>query len=108
MAKKTLTSGLLGTVTGLNKETGTVSDKSIKTLDDLSQVDKEPEQPLSVSKRKPGRPNVNSGEPEIYVTFKLPDSLVQEIKMKAVTGRTTQKEIVIAALRNYLSQKAID
>lgn len=104
MTKKTLTSGLLGTVTGLNKETEPLSDKSTKTPDVVSQKDEELEQALPLNKRKPGRPNANSGEPEIYTTFKLPDSLVQEIKMMAVTERTTQKEIVIAALRSYISQ----
>lgn len=103
MAKKTLTSGLLGTVTGLNKEgesgnsiASKSSDKSQKGLNSGSEV---------IDKRKPGRPKVGGEEFEVNVTFRLPDSLIQEVKMLAVVERTTQKEIVITALRGYLAGK---
>lgn len=56
----------------------------------------------SVNKRKPGRPKAGDGSLEVNVTFKLPDSIVQELKMLAVIERTTQKEIVIAALKEYI------
>lgn len=104
MAKKTLTSGLLGTVTGLNKEeepevptAPKSSDKSQKRLNPGTEV---------IDKRKPGRPKVGGENLEVNVTFRLPDSLMQEVKMLAVVERTTQKEIVIAALREYLAEKS--
>lgn len=56
------------------------------------------------NKRKSGRPKAGDGGLEVNVTFKLPDSLVQELRMLAVIERTTQKEIVIAALRDYISK----
>ena len=58
------------------------------------------------NRRKPGRPRSGSGEPEVYATFRLPDSLVQQLRMLAVVERTTQREIVIAALREYLAGRA--
>ena len=58
----------------------------------------------SVNKRKPGRPKAGNGGLEVNVTFKLPDSIVQELKLLAVIERTTQKEIVIAALKEYISK----
>lgn len=57
------------------------------------------------NKRKPGRPKVGGDDLEVNATFKLPDSLVQELKMVAVIERTTQKEIVITALKKYLADK---
>ena len=57
------------------------------------------------NKRRPGRPKVGGDDLEVNVTFKLPDSLVQELKMVAVIERTTQKEIVITALKKYLANK---
>lgn len=36
------------------------------------------------NRRKPGRPRSGSGEPEVYATFRLPDSLVQKVRMLAV------------------------
>lgn len=57
------------------------------------------------SKRKPGRPKAGGDEPEVNVTFKLPDSLVQELRLLSVIERTAQKEIVITALRKYLVEK---
>jgi hypothetical protein len=59
------------------------------------------------NKRKPGRPKVGGDELEVNVTFKLPDSLIQEVKLLAVIERTTQKEIVISALKEYLADKAV-
>lgn len=59
------------------------------------------------NKRKPGRPKVGGDELEVNVTFKLPDSLIQEVRLLAVIERTTQKEIVISALKEYLADKAI-
>lgn len=104
MAKKTLTSGLLGTVTGLSKEAESVSTNSAVAPVEMSK-EVAPEIPGQSDKRRPGRPSVNSGELEICVTFKLPDSLAQEIKMLAVVERTTQKEIITAALKEYVSQR---
>lgn len=105
MAKKTLTSGLLGTVTGLSKEAESVSTNSAVAPVEMPK-EVAPEIPGQSDKRRPGRPSANSGEPEICVTFKLPDSLAQEIKMLAVVERTTQKEIITAALKEYVSQRS--
>ena len=58
------------------------------------------------NKRRPGRPKVGGDDLEVNATFKLPDSLVQELKMVAVIERTTQKEIVITALKKYLADKS--
>lgn len=60
------------------------------------------------NKRKPGRPKAGGDELEVNVTFKLPDSLMQEVRMLAVIERTTQKEIVIAALKQYLAYKTLN
>lgn len=57
------------------------------------------------NKRRPGRPKVGGDDLEVNATFKLPDSLVQELKMVAVIERTTQKDIVITALKKYLADK---
>lgn len=57
------------------------------------------------NKRRLGRPKVGGDDLEVNATFKLPDSLVQELKMVAVIERTTQKEIVITALKKYLADK---
>lgn len=59
------------------------------------------------NKRKPGRPKAGGDELEVNVTFKLPDSLIQEVRMLAVIERTTQKKIVISALKEYLAGKAV-
>lgn len=59
------------------------------------------------NKRKPGRPKVGGDELEVNVTFKLPDSLIQEVRLLAVIERTTQKKIVISALKAYLADKAV-
>lgn len=59
------------------------------------------------NKRKPGRPKAGGDELEVNVTFKLPDSLIQEVRMLAVIERTTQKEIVISALKEYLADKVV-
>ena len=60
----------------------------------------------TIIRRKPGRPRTDSGENEVYATFRLPDSLVQKVRMLAVVKRTTQREIVIAALREYLAGRS--
>lgn len=60
------------------------------------------------NKRKPGRPKIGGDELEVNVTFKLPDSLMQEVRMLAVIERTTQKEIVIEALKKYLADKTLN
>lgn len=103
MAKKTLTSGLLGTVTGLSKdeepEISTDSKTSYKSQEGLNPG-------TEIDKRKPGRPKAGGEYLEVNVTFRLPDSLMQEVRMLAVVERTTQKEIVIAALREYLVGKS--
>lgn len=62
----------------------------------------------TVIRRKPGRPRTGCGENEVYATFRLPDSLVQKVRMLAVVERTTQRAIVIAALREYLAGRADD
>lgn len=59
------------------------------------------------NKRKPGRPKAGGDELEVNVTFKLPDSLMQEVRMLAVIERTTQKEIVIEALKKYLANRTV-
>lgn len=102
MAKKTLTSGLLGTVTGLSKDEPEVS---TDTAFDIQQGDENPDTGIA-DRRRPGRPKAGGGETEVNVTFRLPDSLVQDVRMLAVVERTTQKEIVIAALRKYLADKS--
>lgn len=98
MARRTLTSDLLGTVTGLNKESETEVPKTSAPSDKM-----QGELTGEIGKRKPGRPKACADEIEVNVTFRLPDSLIQEVKMLAVVDRTTQKEIVIAALREYLA-----
>lgn len=60
------------------------------------------------NKRKPGRPKASGDELEVNVTFKLPDSLMQEVRMLAVIERTTQKEIVIEALKKYLANRTVN
>lgn len=60
------------------------------------------------NKRKPGRPKAGGDDLEVNVTFKLPDSLMQEVRMLAVIERTTQKEIVIAALKKYLVNRTVN
>jgi hypothetical protein len=60
------------------------------------------------NKRKPGRPKAGGDELEVNVTFKLPDSLMQEVRMLAVIERTTQKEIVIEALKKYLANRTVN
>lgn len=60
------------------------------------------------NKRKPGRPKAGGDELEVNVTFKLPDSLIQEVRLLAVIERTTQKEIVISALKEYLADKTLN
>lgn len=102
MAKKTLTSGLLGTVTGLSKDEPEVSTVAAS---DIQHGDENFNKEI-VDRRRPGRPKAGGGEFEVNVTFKLPDSLVQDVRMLAVVERTTQKEIVIAALRKYLVDKS--
>lgn len=104
MAKKTLTSGLLGTVTGLSKE-GEPEVSTAPKYSDKSQEGLNPGTEV-IDKRKPGRPKVGGEDLELNVTFRLPDSLMQEVRILAVVERTTQKEIVIAALREYLAGKS--
>jgi len=76
-------------------------------------IDKEEQQRISdivdrtlkgTPKRKQGRPKSDKTIEGVNVTFNLPDSLLQALKMRAVIDRTTQKEIVIAALNAYLGQ----
>lgn len=101
MARRTLTSDLLGTVTGLSKESEVEVSKTSTPGDKM-----QGELTGEIGKRKPGRPKAGADEIEVNVTFRLPDSLIQEVKMLAVVERTTQKEIVIAALRGYLAGKS--
>lgn len=53
---------------------------------------------------KRGRPAAPTAPDEINVTFRLSKSLIQDIRVKAVMEQTTQKEIVDAALRQYLNK----
>lgn len=53
---------------------------------------------------KRGRPAATTAPDEVNVTFKISASLFQEIRVKAVMEHTTQKEIVNAALRQYLNK----
>lgn len=53
---------------------------------------------------KRGRPAATTAHDEVNVTFKISKSLFQEIRVKAVMENTTQKEIVTAALRQYLNK----
>lgn len=53
---------------------------------------------------KRGRPAATTAPDEVNVTFKISKALFQEIRVKAVIENTTQKEIVTAALRQYLSK----
>lgn len=53
---------------------------------------------------KRGRPAATTAPDEINVTFRLSKSLIQDIRVKAVMEQTTQKEIVDAALRQYLNK----
>lgn len=55
-------------------------------------------------KPKRGRPAATTAPDEVNVTFKISASLFQEIRVKAVMEQTTQKEIVNAALRQYLGK----
>lgn len=52
---------------------------------------------------KRGRPAATTAPDEVNVTFRLSAALLQELKIKAVMEHTTQKEIVDAALRQYLN-----
>lgn len=53
---------------------------------------------------KRGRPAATTAPDEVNVTFRLSKSLIQDIRVKAVMEQTTQKEIVDAALRQYLNK----
>ena len=53
---------------------------------------------------KRGRPAATTAPDEVNVTFKISKALFQEIRVKAVMENTTQKEIVTAALRQYLNK----
>lgn len=53
---------------------------------------------------KRGRPAATTAPDEVNVTFKISKALFQEIRIKAVIENTTQKEIVTAALRQYLNK----
>lgn len=53
---------------------------------------------------KRGRPAATTAPDEVNVTFRLSKSLIQDIRVKAVMEQTTQKEIVDAALRQYLDK----
>lgn len=59
-------------------------------------------QPSTGAKR--GRPAATTAPDEVNVTFKISKALFQEIRVKAVMENTTQKEIVTAALRQYLNK----
>ena len=62
MARKTLTSGLLGTVTGLSKE-GEPENSTAPKSSDKSQEGLKPGTEV-IDKRKPGRPKVEGEEVE--------------------------------------------
>ena len=58
----------------------------------------------STTGAKRGRPAATTAPDEVNVTFKISKALFQEIRVKAVIENTTQKEIVTAALRQYLNK----
>lgn len=87
--KKTLTSELLGTMTGLTKET---------TDDKIEQIPNE----TTNQKKTPGRPKVGTATQEVNVTFKLPVEVAQNLRVQAALNNTTQKELLLAALAKYL------
>lgn len=67
----------------------------------VMEISKEKEEEF---KRKVGRPAAITAPDEVNVTFKISKALFQEIRVKAVMENTTQKEIVTAALRQYLNK----
>lgn len=66
-----------------------------------STAEEAPAQTSTGAKR--GRPAATTAPDEVNVTFRLSAALLQELKIKAVMEHTTQKEIVDAALRQYLN-----
>lgn len=57
-------------------------------------------------KRKQGRPKDQNIEKEnrVPITISVPDDLLQEIKIAAVQNRTTQRAIIIEAIRDWLNK----
>ena len=82
------------------------------TISNTPSVDAIFDAPTSTAKEAPaqtstgakrGRPAATTAPDEVNVTFRLSAALLQELKIKAVMEHTTQKEIVDAALRQYLN-----
>lgn len=82
------------------------------TISKTPSVDAIFDAPTSIAKEAPaqtstgakrGRPAATTAPDEVNVTFRLSAALLQELKIKAVMEHTTQKEIVDAALRQYLN-----
>ena len=82
------------------------------TISKTPSVDAIFDAPISTAKEAPaqtstgakrGRPAATTAPDEVNVTFRLSAALLQELKIKAVMEHTTQKEIVDAALRQYLN-----
>lgn len=82
------------------------------TVNKVPSVDAIFEAPTTTAKEVPaqsstgakrGRPAATTAPDEVNVTFRLSKSLIQDIRVKAVMEQTTQKEIVDAALRQYLN-----
>lgn len=83
------------------------------TVNKAPSVDAIFEAPTTTAKKVPaqtstgakrGRPAATTAPDEVNVTFKISKALFQEIRVKAVMENTTQKEIVTAALRQYLNK----
>lgn len=83
------------------------------TVNKVPSVDAIFEAPTATAKEVPaqsstgakrGRPAATTAPDEVNVTFRLSKSLIQDIRVKAVMEQTTQKEIVDAALRQYLNK----
>ena len=86
----------------LGAATGAIVDKIDNIMYPPTSTAKEaPAQTSTGAKR--GRPAATTAPDEVNVTFRLSAALLQELKIKAVMEHTTQKEIVDAALRQYLN-----
>ena len=96
MAKReTLTSGLLGAMTGLNKSDGTKATPEVKEA-----VKEEAPATTSTEEKKLGRP---PKEPTMPLTVRLSPELLHELKLRAVMEHTTQTAIIDTLLRKYLN-----
>lgn len=84
--------------TNLNDSINNIANKT-PSIDAIFET---PAQTSTGAKR--GRRAATTAPDEVNVTFRLSKSLIQDIRVKAVMEQTTQKEIVDAALRQYLNK----